>query len=126
MAGTAFQIFMAAGEWEFGLDIVIVFPKIPAVWIVALTAFFSQPSLMLIILRMTFDATQGGLCVRLGPMTRFTGQHGVQADQRETGKIMVENDLLAPAPIIMALFALFSLPSIMDVIFFMTEITGGF
>ena len=58
-------------------------------------------------------------------MTFFTLNCGVHADKRKAGQVMVEEYVVTPAFFVMTIVALFSLLSLVYIIFFVTLNTDG-
>lgn len=90
------QTGMIAGQPELGSAVVIKYPELPPVGIVAGLAFWSQAAIVLVVLLMTggtggFGSDKGRVGVAF-----FACAQSVLADQGETRDIVIESDFLQP------------------------------
>ena len=79
-------------------------------------AFGTQCPLVLIVIFMTADALQVRISESSGQVAFLTGSCGVQSKQRETGQVMVEDDVFIPATRLVATLTLLALLPVMDII----------
>ena len=74
---------------------------------------------------MTAIAVRLGLTVLSREMALLAWCRRVHSDEREAGHVMVEQDVVIPAFLVMAAVTLLTLLTIMDVIFLMTAEAAG-
>jgi hypothetical protein len=109
VASKTFQRFMGSVESKFGLGIVVILPKAPAVWIVAVRTLISKTLFMLVCFFVADDTV--AWCVFKGcpEMTSFARSDRVHADQWETRQVMLESDIGTPAALIVTVVTSFPL-----------------
>lgn len=95
VTGFADDLLVCSGQWKFRLARVIKTPACPAVRIVAIAATTSQPALMEILV--ASGARDRRVLVRRRPVAFFTGNRGMQPDQRKARQLVIER--LGPSPI---------------------------
>jgi hypothetical protein len=115
MAGMTMNFGVRVPELEVRI-IVVETPDQPGVGIVAIGA---------IIWAMTVDACVAGITKDGGGMTGFTADCGMLADERETTQVMVESNFFLPGNFIVTLAALGALFFFMNIVLFVTAVTGG-
>jgi len=96
VTGTTAQLFVRAGQWVAGLQVVIKVPQSPVVGVVTYIALFTHNPLMVVGILVAADAVVLCLPITGIKVTRLTGGNGVLARQRKGAEIVVEADLLAP------------------------------
>jgi hypothetical protein len=112
VTGVAQQALVGAGERILRLSVVIEAPPRPAVRVVAKRTVGPQAPFMMLVL-MAARASARDTLEQHRTMALFARDHCVAADQRKSGEIVVERDLLTPAGLAMALLATVAeLPSV--------------
>lgn len=101
-------------------------PYLPAIRIMALLAVFAELSLVLIICFVTRITFYRGFFVICRKMALLTGYNGMQANQRETGNIMLKTDFFLPPTFIVAFIAYFPLFAFMRIIKLVASVAVGF
>ena len=97
VAGMAVKPGMGAVKRIVALTVVVEYPALPSIRIVAAGAGTAQPTFMIIVARMAVGAFDGGVaigCAYMAPLARH--QH-VQADQRKARDVMIEHNFTPPA-----------------------------
>lgn len=84
MAAYAGKTLVGSLQGVIRLPVVIEYPQCPAVGVVASTALGSKTLAVLVVVPMAIDAGAGRILVRGRDMALFTGNHGVQTDQRKS------------------------------------------
>ena len=102
MAKVALKPLMRPGKRVVGLATVIEAPKLPAIRVVAKAAIYAEAAFVMGIL-VTIGTFGRGVFIRLCPMAFLAGHQPVQADQRETRQIVIEDNPLTPAFLIVAI-----------------------
>ena len=123
VAGEAVQRLMGSVESKLGLGVVIILPEVPAVRVVAVCTVVSETLFMLVSFLVTGDAV--ARCVLKGSldMTTFTGGHCMQTDQWETGQVVLESYINAPAALVVAVVTIFPLLTAMSIIQLVAAVT---
>ena len=123
MARLTFQPFMGAFELIARLRIVIEFPQIPSIRIVAPRAIGSQRALMKIIRFVTRDTGRFSVLVRRRQMTFPARSDGMHADKRKIRQVVVKFDLLPPSALVVTRITFVPLLSAVHIICPVTAVT---
>lgn len=99
-------------------------PAIPAVRVVTSGAIAAESALVDVPRRMAVDAAARGFVEDLRDMALLAGHRGMQADQREDGQAMIEEDVLAPLLLVMATGAIAAERTLVRVVLGMAGIAG--
>lgn len=105
VAGTAVQSDMGAIEAIVGLNVVIEPPEGPAIRVMAQLAVGTQTAFVSVFGLVAAPAFQGRVSVLGRQVACLAGRRGMQPDQREARKVMIEKDFCAPVRLVMAAFA---------------------
>jgi len=124
VASQARHTRMPAIELEFGLNIVVEFPKSPTVGVVAQGALRSQPLFVLVILLVACDAIGLGLFELGSDVTILASGDSMHSYEGKMRQIVIELHL--PSPLLLIVAALASLPllSFMNVVGLMAVKAG--
>ena len=107
---------MGAVEYAIRLGVVVEAPHLPAVGVVAITAVLAQSLLMGIIRAMACRAVDGSISIGGRGVAGLAGCDRVQAHQRESRQVVVEEDLPVPPTLIVATLALLAFLAFVDVV----------
>jgi hypothetical protein len=116
MAVVAAKLFVTAIKRKIGLFVVIENPQSPAVRVMAKSTVLSQCGLVLVIGLMAGETPRFGILEDSGQVTLLAGRGCVQPDKGETRQVVVENDLLRPARLLVTTFAIFTLLATVNVV----------
>lgn len=105
VARMAMQSIMRARQRVAGLLVVIEEPACPTIGVVTARTVGAEPTDMVRIL-VAARASTRRILERLGSVAFLAGHHRMQSDQWEPRQIMIEDDLLPPARLLVALLAI--------------------
>ena len=97
VTGMAVQTDMGAGQRVFCLTVMIKYPALPTIGIVAGGAGAAEFTFVIIVAGVAFRTEQGGLFERRVDVAALTGNQGMQANQWKPCDVMFENHIVAPA-----------------------------
>lgn len=124
MAGMTMDFGVRVPEFEVRI-IVIETPDQPGIGVVAVGTTLSEATFMHIIGAMAVDTFVAGITKDGGGMAGFTTDCGMLADEREAAQIMVESNFFLPGNFIVTLPTLGALLFLMNIVLFVTAVTGG-
>ncbi len=124
VAGAAIQPEMGAIESIIGLTVVVEAPEGPAIRVVTQLAIGTQTAFVNVLGLMAADAFQDRVSVFPRQMAFFARGRRMQSDERETRKIMVEEDFGAPARLVVTAFALLAFLALVNIVLLMASKTG--
>ena len=93
MAGITINFFVRTIKCKFCLFVVIKFPDLPAIRVVALFANRAEAQFVNIIFTMAVIAFFAGALVMFGGMAIITGGDGMQAYKRKFTQIMIKYNI---------------------------------
>lgn len=102
MARLADQSFVGAVQHKLCGAVMVETPQLPAVWCMTCIALLAQRAFVLVVLAMAAVAGHWGIAIHGGHMACLARRRCVQADERETGDVMLEQHVLGPALFVMA------------------------
>ena len=116
VAIAASEVFVTAVQFEFRLLVMIENPYSPPVGVMARCAILSQRCFVFVVSLVAGITGGFGVLIRCGQMALLAGRGCMQADERKTGQVMVENHLLRPAGLLVTAIALLTLLAAVDVV----------
>ena len=116
MAVITCEFFMCTTELEAGGLVMVEYPGVPRIRVMAGAAACAQPALMCVVLLVTAMTGRIGLTVLATEVALFTLGGRMHADQREQGEVMVEAFAALPPLRAMAFITPFSQLALMDVV----------
>lgn len=125
VAGFALQINMGTVQIKAGLLVVVEFPERPGGGRMARTAVGAEPVLMNIRVSMTIDALLRRIVEAQGLVAILAHGIGVGTDERKIGEPVIEQDLLCPATLVMALTAVYAELGFVGIVLAVAGITIG-
>jgi hypothetical protein len=113
---------MGVLEREVALFIVIEFPGLPVVGVVAVLAVPTKPLFVVVVLCVAVVALDFGFLEIAGGMAFFAGQGTVRAQQGKTGNVVVKFHFGEPAINVMAVVTFFTLLACVRILVFMATV----
>ncbi len=125
MARLAFDRHVRAKQRKRCLRIVIEKPGRPVDRVVAQTARVAEPALVPVVIAMAIDTSHRGVPEHLRCMTCNALLAAVSAQQREPGQVVIEEQVVGPAELVVAVIARLALGTLVRIVRSMAAVAPG-